>query len=195
MRAALTALVVLSACATERAALKNDPESYRKVCETGAPDIATAACFELAGQYARGEGVPRDDPRSVALLEKACLGRGPAVPHACRALGRAWLEGRGVETDWKTAERWLVTACEFGEGHACLDAGVLVDDHPGSKGDAPRAVQRYGQACDAGVAEGCLLLGSALASGRGTLVDESAARRALTRACELGCAEACSVVR
>ena len=191
MRVALAALLALAACATASPAVKNDPASYRSVCETGTPEFAAAACFELAGQYARGEGVEPDDVESVRLLEKACLGRGPAVPHACRALGRAFLEGRGVETDWKAAERWLVTACELGEGLACLDAGVLADDAGANPG---LALERYEKACEADVAEGCLLFGSALASGRGALVDDAAARRALDRACRLGSAEACSVL-
>jgi TPR repeat protein len=44
-----------------------------------------AACFELAGLYETGQGVPRDVVRANALVKQACDG---SEPRACEKLKR-----------------------------------------------------------------------------------------------------------
>lgn len=148
-------------------------------CCAGANRGAGRANVELADRYERGDGVPRDFRKSVALLTRACAdGRG--IASACRRLALARARGRGAPVDPLSAGPLLAAACEHGDWLAC-------------GGPIPFDEAKARAACADGNHEACLAVDSLTAWNQsGTLDDER--RRHVDAACRANVLEGCYAI-
>jgi len=91
-------------------------------------------------------------------------------PTACRAIGLAYLEGKGLPKSPSAAAVWLERACLPDDPVACRLLGQMVSQGVGvPKADPERGKQLLVRACDAKDAEACSLLqGSGAGSGSGS---------------------------
>src|SRR4051812_13754125 len=99
---ALIALAALASTGCKKLFSKKKPELAAPLALTTTMDAASLNlkkgcdsnnmddCTNLGLRYARGEGVPKDEPRAVALYEKACDQHNAA---ACSNLGLMYSQG------------------------------------------------------------------------------------------------------
>lgn len=174
----------------------SDTADLQRACDSGGLN----ACTELAGVFARGEGIRRSPARAARLLRTACEGGNMA---ACSMLGGLWVWGEGVVV--KDAEEGMALyrrACDGGDGSACFVLGMATAVGAGEKGLRDPEKQAFlglmTRSCERGHAEACALLASGYSSGEDVPKDAVRAaglqRRAaalLSPLCEAGEADAC----
>ena len=105
--------------------------------QQGHPDAARL----LAGRYARGSGVARDDASAAAWFDQAARHDDPL---SMTAMGLLFAAGRGVEQSWPSAIAWWRRA----EGRSPLAARFLGDAYAcgaGVREDRERALVAYAQ--------------------------------------------------
>ncbi|MFO0585604.1 MAG: sel1 repeat family protein [Anaeromyxobacter sp.] len=155
------------AACTARLADVADPEAARRLAERACDLGDVDGCVALA---ARTPGGP-----APATLDRACrLGSS----EACAALGA---EGLGKR-------------CDGGDGAACLQLGVLLEEGRVMRAEGAAAAARYERACAVGKAEACWRLGRLHRIGAGVAHDEARARKLLSGACANGEREACRLL-
>jgi len=111
----LAACVLSSAAAGQPSSPPQTSEEVQRLtseCDSG----KYASCHVLAGMYALGRGVAKDEARAAALSLKACDG-GVAVD--CANLAGMYALGRGVAKDEARAAALFQRACDWGEAAAC----------------------------------------------------------------------------
>ena len=142
---------------------------------------------KLAGLYAQGRSVGRDDAQAVLWWRRAAE-RGHADAQFNLAL--MLFEGRGVEKNETLAGRWVRKAAEQGHADAQNVVGNLyVDGRVVVKNDA-LALQWYRRAAEKGNAAAQNNLGVFHARGLGTARDDAMAVEWLSKSAEQGYAEA-----
>jgi hypothetical protein len=87
----------------------------------------------------------------VAHLEACNNG----VAESCALLGRAHLEGDGVDPDPRAAVGYFETACDAGHWIACVSLGKMYSRGIGVAADRTAAKQLYVEACQQGELVGC----------------------------------------
>src|SRR3569623_1472770 len=124
---------------------------YQKACDGG----YKLSCRNLGLMMRDGRGVPKDLDRADKLLDKACKGSVPFActnagdldaamlhwkqainhyksgcdagdPTACRAIGLAYLAGKGLPKSPSAAAVWLARACLPDDPVACRLLGQMV---------------------------------------------------------------------
>jgi TPR repeat protein len=86
------------------------------------------------------------------------LGCDAGDPTACRAIGIAYLEGKGLPRSAAAAAVWLERACQPDDPVACRLLGVMATQGAGVPKDVERGKQLLTRACDAKDDEACRLL-------------------------------------
>lgn len=89
---------------------------------------------------------------SIAHYKQGCDGGDPI---ACRKLGVAYLEGKGVPKSTSAAAMWLERACMPDDAVACRVLGVMKLGGVGTPKDIERGKQMLQRACDAKDVEAC----------------------------------------
>jgi hypothetical protein len=88
----------------------------------------------------------------VATHRMACSS---GVAESCAILGRAYLDGSGVERDEQAAATYFEIACESGHPLACVSLGRMFSRGIGVSPDHAKAMQLYVEACQQGELVGC----------------------------------------
>jgi len=152
-------------------------ELDEEACRLGLAD----GCAAAGKAYLDGEGVDRDEGRSLAIFERACLlGSGAA----CASEAFQYATGRGVPQDDVRATELYVKACDAGDPAGCYNVGLMVETGRGVDQDLARAVAAYTEGCDGGSFLACTNLGFLIENGRGAPPDEARAAAFYRRACE-----------
>jgi TPR repeat protein len=118
------------------------------------------ACFHLAGQYARGDGVARDPSRADELYATVSNGRwmrcrDPLTGTHCVPLARQYAEGLGVPKDLALAAEHYERGCDGVEPEGCHELALLYARGEGVPKDPARARALAAEACERGVARAC----------------------------------------
>jgi TPR repeat protein len=96
--------------------------------------------------------------RWKAAIAHYKLGCDAGDPTACRAIGIAYLEGKGLPKSPPAASVWLERACQPDDPVACRLLGIMAIQGAGVPEDAERGKQLLTRACDAKDDEACRLL-------------------------------------
>ncbi|KNC46654.1 cysteine-rich protein C [Thecamonas trahens ATCC 50062] len=183
-RAALgtVALVVTAAEATVMAA-----KALNNACHRGVGE----ACYDLAGMYFDGDGIPQNQVEARRLCARGCsLGHSGS----CFNEGTMALHGVGGPVDRARAMAVYATACDGGLTRACFNLALAHDDPDevdAATGavvhsrDAARAADLMAAACDDGLPDACTALAVSLASGDGVARDLDRAIALLDDMCQL----------
>jgi TPR repeat protein len=86
------------------------------------------------------------------------LGCDAGDPTACRAIGLAYLDGKGLPRSPSAASVWLERACQPDDPVACRLLGVMALQGVGVAKDVERGKQLLTRACDAKDDEACRLM-------------------------------------
>jgi TPR repeat protein len=158
--------------------------SYARACD-GSDALA---CEALARLVLSGAGVPRDVPRAIALLEKACT---RSLASACGTLGGLYQTDATVRDEARAAQL-LEKGCELGSEEACSRLGALLEVRKSPPADEVRAAELDARACDARQMDACYRLALLYRDGRGVAgADQTRSLALLTAACEAGESQAC----
>ncbi len=107
-------------------------------------DLLLAAKSGAAGLHA-----------SITHYKQGCDGGDPT---ACRKLGIAYLDGKGVPKSTSAAAMWLERACMPDDPIACRVLGAMKVQGVGTPRDVERGKQMLTRACDAKDVEACTML-------------------------------------
>jgi TPR repeat protein/serine/threonine protein kinase len=213
--AAVGLIVIVGAAYTMRRALRgtgrsaetDDPVALKGNLADGAADATCQAdgggdcagrcakgelkaCSVLAGLYAAGTGVPKDDARAIALYQKACEG---GEASACAGLGFMVKTGVGAARDEARALTLFQKACEGGSPLGCGGLGQMSEGGLGGLAkDDVQAVTLYTQGCDGKDPASCANLGHMYMRGRGVSRDEAKALPLVKQGCDAGIAFWCA---
>jgi len=139
-------------------------------CEAG----AIGWCINHASMLLRGQGVPPDKHRAIAILRKHCS---DGLGDACVALSSALRK-----SDIGAAQKLLQKSCGNGEMVSCGYLGeTYLDIQPP---DPVAANVWFKSGCDANQAQACRNLGYQLITGEGTAQDAPRGLELLESACE-----------
>jgi TPR repeat protein len=162
---------------------------------TEACTLGDAKSCGLAGRlWLDGHGVPRDAPRGLSMIVRAC-DEGEAL--ACMA-GARWLADadhvRDAHADTGLHDRLIAEhRCLLGDAAECLRAALSFEGGEGApRRDATRAVQQYARGCDLGNSLACNAFGVALDYGEGVAREPERAVTAFERACKMGDSLGCA---
>jgi uncharacterized protein len=123
-----------------------------RACKGGAPFACTNA-GDLDATRARA-----NPARFRDMVAHYKLGCDAGDPTACRQIGVAYLEGRGLPRSTSAAALWLERACVPDDAQACRLLGVLTLQGQGVAKDAERGKQLLARACEAKDVEACRML-------------------------------------
>jgi TPR repeat protein len=163
-----------------------------RACDSGSKP---EACSELAKRAYRGEGIPRDRTRALALYRRACELHSST---GCNQAGLLTARGIGGAPNAEAAIGFFQRGCLALEGgksdaDACANWGTFFQRGKGGvERNDVRAVALFQRACDAGSATGCANLGFMAAEGRGTPKDDARAVQLYKSSCEAGSPVGCS---
>ena len=128
-----------------------------KACKGNVPFACTNAGDLDAAMAQKAGGSPAGHWKSAINHYKSGCDAGD--PTACRAIGLAYLEGKGLPKSPSAAAVWLERACLPDDPVACRLLGVMVTQGVGvPKADVERGKQLLTRACDAKDDEACRLL-------------------------------------
>jgi TPR repeat protein len=115
------------------------------------------ACTSLASAMLSGQGAPKDVPKALGFLEKACE---LSDFRACAYAAYARFDGMGgVPRDTAGATRLAARACDGGALQGCTTLALVLAGR-GTRGDLDQARGLLKKACDAGESQACTLLPS-----------------------------------
>lgn len=123
-----------------------------KACRGGVPFACTNAGDLEAMLAVKSPGRMK---RAVAHYKHGC---DSGDPTACRQLGIAYLEGKGLPRSPTAAAVWLQRACVPDEAVACRLLGAMLIQGTGVPRDPERGKQLLARACDAKDDEACRML-------------------------------------
>ena len=167
----------------------NEEEEKRKKAEAFAKLKEAAdggdleAMVALAGCYANGEGVERDDKKTVELYTLA-MDKGSA--DATYKLGWCYDTGFGVAQDVPKAVELYQKAADNGSVPAMFNVAVCYYNGDGTKQDQKKAVEMYQRAADAGHAKAMKNLAVCYSKGTGVPQDDKKAVEYWKRAADTG---------
>jgi uncharacterized protein len=122
---------------------------YRRGCSAG----FGLGCTLLAQAYSKGLGVPRDETRSVEILQLACR---TGVMSACSELSSFYFLGTGgLERSDEKGMELLTRACEHGHTSSCLVVGLRYRKGISAQKDESKAMQYLKLGCDGGDKHAC----------------------------------------
>jgi len=124
-----------------------------KSCKGGAPFACTNAGDLDAARAAKGGA-----GRYREMVTHYKLGCDAGDPTACRQIGIAYLDGRGLPKSSSAAAVWLERACMPDDPVACRLLGTMTQQGIGVPRDVERGRQLLTRACDAKDAEACRIL-------------------------------------
>jgi hypothetical protein len=124
-----------------------------KACQGGVPFACTNA-----GDLDAARAIKGGTARYRAMIAHYKQGCDAADPTACRQLGIAYLEGKGLPRSSSAAAVWLERACLPDDPVACRLLGAMKLQGIGVTRDAERGKQMLVRACDAKDEEACRLL-------------------------------------
>jgi|GEM_PF-3074001 len=165
MLAALAALPARADYAVGQAAF--EARNYKAAAAewAAAADAGDArAQVSLAQMYERGQGVPEDPLKAVALYRKAAE---QGFANAQFSLGVIYDQGRGVRRNLREAAKWYRRAAEQGVATAQFNLGVLLELGQGLPQNFEEARGWYELAADQGDADARNNLGALYQFGRG----------------------------
>jgi TPR repeat protein len=150
--------------------------AYDRGCSLG----RGMACWSLSQMYFKGNGLPQDSKKGVALLAKACQG---GSADECNDLALLWTRGQhGVTVDLEGAYRANRKACELDKDYcgqaaeSALKAGKQTEAFGHAKVSCNQAEDE----------DACVLLADLYTRGVGTSPDPVQAKAALEKACKNG---------
>jgi len=126
---------------------------FDKACKGGVPFACTNAGDLDAARAVKGGAARYRE--MVAHYKQGC---DAGDPTACRQIGIAYLEGRGLPKSSSAAAVWLERACMPDDPVACRLLGAMKLQGLGVARDAERGKQMLARACDAKDDEACRLL-------------------------------------
>jgi TPR repeat protein len=138
-----------------------------KACKGGVP----LACTN-AGDLDAARAVKGGPGRYKEMLAHYKQGCDAGDPTACRQIGIAYLEGRGVPKSTGAAAVWLERACMPDDPVACRVLGLMKLNGTGVPRDVERGKQMLMRACDAKDDAACRTL-KAAAEGAGSGSEEA----------------------
>lgn len=150
-------------------------KAYDRGCSLG----RGISCWSLAMMYFKGDSVPQDSNKGVALLTKACKG---GSADECSDLGDVFHKGEyGVPKDERKAFAAYRDACE-------LDAGWCPDAVKSALaiGDESEAFRLATRGCNGNDEETCYRLGLLYEAGKGTSADPAKAKAMYEKGCNKG---------
>jgi TPR repeat protein len=127
-----------------------------KACKGGAPFACT-----YAGDLDAARAVKGGAWRYKEMIAHYKLGCEAGDPTACRQIGIAYLDGKGVPKSSSAAAVWLERACVPDDPIACRLLGVMKLQGVGLARDVERGKQMLVRACDAKDDEACRVLRAA----------------------------------
>ena len=122
-----------------------------------------------------------EGPGDAVSCEAACVA---GVALACTARGRLAL--KASPPDRRGAVTRFDRACRMGDGHGCLEAGLMFEHGIDGPADPALALRFFRKACDANAVAGCTNLGLAFHRGEVVSRDEPRAVRLYEKGCEGG---------
>lgn len=126
-----------------------------KACKGGVPLACTSAGDLDAMRGSKGGGTRYRE--MIAHYKQGCE---TGDPTACRQIGLAFVDGRGVPRSASAAALWLERACMADDPIGCRVFGVMKLQGTGVPRDVGRARQLLVRACDAKDDEACRALKS-----------------------------------
>jgi TPR repeat protein len=127
-----------------------------KACKGGAPFACT-----YAGDLDAVRAIKGGAQRYREMVAHYKLGCDAGDPTACRQIGIAYLDGKGVPRSVSAAAVWLERACVPDDPIACRVLGVMKLQGVGLARDVERGKQMLTRACDAKDDEACRVLKAA----------------------------------
>lgn len=134
LNAALLLLTALFCQAQDGGADRFDPETLKRLADSGNPD----AQFELGWRHLGGEGVAKDEKKAADWFQKS------ADQHnlpAMNALGTLHEEGVGLPKDEKKAFEWYEKAAKYGFPLAQQNLAECYEAGKGVEKDAAEALK------------------------------------------------------
>jgi TPR repeat protein len=126
-----------------------------KACKAGVPMACTSA-----GDVDAMRAIKGGAPRYKEMVAHYKLGCDTGDPTACRQIGIAYLEGKGVAKSTSAAAVWLERACLPDDPVGCRLLGLMKLQGNGIARDVERGTKMLVRACDAKDDEACRLLKS-----------------------------------
>lgn len=154
-------------------------------------DIEPKACYNAAGFYKDGQGVPKNGAKAAEFYQRACAGK---IIEACAIEAQMRMNGEdGCPVDKARARAAFELSCGPDFLFSCANAGLLFATGQGGEADKAKARTYYDKACAAGKGEivGCVNLGALYLNGEGGDVDKAKAQELFTLACSAKNAEGC----
>ncbi len=156
-----------------------DVPSLAQKAEAG--DVEAQVVIGIA--YRRGNAVPRDYGKALALFQKAAAN---GHPMAEESLGIMYVIGQGTQRNPAEAFRWFQRAAEHGNAKGNDDLGWMYYTGEGVERDPAKAVELFRKAADLGSASGMNRLGIAYEGGQGVPRDSAQAVSWYRKAAEAG---------
>jgi TPR repeat protein len=138
-----------------------------KACKGGVP-LACTNAGDLDAERAI-KGGPARYKEMLAHYKQGC---DSGDPTACRQIGIAYLEGKGLSRSTGAAAVWLERACMPDDAVACRVLGLMKLRGTGIPRDVERGKQMLTRACDAKDDEACRTL-KAMAEGTEDAADDA----------------------
>jgi len=204
---------VSEACAFDELVKRSAPplRELEAGCARGAKGVSD--CMWAGMKYLQGDGVARDIPRGISILEEMCgRGYGPACENAgaarsallhdpggglrdfetgckgnhgtsCYGVALMYAEGAAAPKNLGTTREYLERGCGLGDPRSCSEVALFYLDGVGGPPDPSRGARLLEQVCSGGDALGCVPLATRLASGRGLQSDPARAFSLAYRCC------------
>jgi TPR repeat protein len=165
----------LAACATAALAPLSDDTNVVKQLKQNCEERDLQSCYRLGAIYQLGnEGIVANPTFAAQLYRDGC---DHDYPPSCNGLGGLYMNGQGVNRDFREAVRLFRRSCELSYADGCSNLAHCYQHGEGVAKDVEVSARLYNQACQAGYAQACVHLGE--------LLEESGRRSQLARSTEL----------
>jgi TPR repeat protein len=128
----------ISSCVTERG---SDGENI------DTSQMSSADTFTMGMRYLLGKGVPQNNQKAVAYLEKSAE---TGYPYAENELGYLYIAGRGVPQNYETAFKWYQKSANHGLASAQYNLGLMYLNGVGTPVDKALAKKYFQEAAQRG---------------------------------------------
>lgn len=153
---------------------------FKKAWENSKEELSQAA-YEMADQYAKGEGVDKDETMATNLFAKAAELKNPAAQHQMGVL--AYTENPARFED---AFAWFSNAAAQGYAPAQYMTGFMLLQGQGTNASVPLAIRFFEQAANQNDAAAQYVLGQIYTKGLGVKKNLKLGHSWLERAAENG---------
>jgi TPR repeat protein len=155
---------------------------FERLCQSTSKKEASA-CGVASFIYGKGNGIPIDVDRKVALGRKGC-DLGDAT--SCFNLATMFEHGEGVPKSPTDRITYLAKACDLNDGESCDRlADANEDGDAGVPVDAVKALRLHRKACDNGFRRSCYNLGDQFSRGVDVPTSPSEALTYFRKGCDL----------